>query len=149
MAANRSQAGFTILEVLVAVSILAVGLLAVASMQGSAMNANNTAGAITGAVALATDRVEKLAALPLDSVQLQDLDGDGLGGLSDTGFDNNPATTPDADSAELNIASGLHSYDIYWNVAENEPKQGNRKIQVIVTWNWKGKVKSFSMTSIR
>ncbi len=143
------EQGFTILEVLVAISILTLGLLAIASMQGSALNGNAQAGAVTGAVAVAADRVEKLAALPLDAAELSDADGDGAEGLGDTGFDNDPSTPSDADFADLGVQSGRLTYDVYWNVAEDEPKQGNKKIQVIVTWNWKGRQKNFSITSIR
>lgn len=143
------EQGFTILEVLVAISILTVGLLAIASLQGYALNGNAQAGAITGAVAVVSDRAEKLAALPLDAPELSDADSDGVDGLGDTGFDNNPFTTFDADFADLGVKSGHLSYDVYWNVAEDEPKHGNKKIQIIVTWTWKGQEKSLSLVSIR
>ena len=51
-AKNDRQRGFTILELLVALSLLAIGLLATASMQGIAMNANSIANRLSVAASL-------------------------------------------------------------------------------------------------
>lgn len=56
--------GFTLLEILIAISILTVGLLAVASMQISAMRANSFAGGVTEGTTWTGDQLEKLMALP-------------------------------------------------------------------------------------
>jgi type IV pilus modification protein PilV len=57
--ANK-QAGFTLLEVLVAVAILTVGLLAVGAMQTSAIGGNLSAHRTSEAITLAQDRMERL-----------------------------------------------------------------------------------------
>ena len=62
------QSGFTILEVMVAISILAIGLLAVFSGQNMAIQGNNRANRLTEAMTLAQDKVEELLALPYDDV---------------------------------------------------------------------------------
>ena len=64
------EAGFTLLEVIVAVSILTVGLLAVASMQTAAIRGNDTAYRVTESVTWAQDRLEFLLALPYDDTAL-------------------------------------------------------------------------------
>jgi prepilin-type N-terminal cleavage/methylation domain-containing protein len=64
------EAGFTLLEVIVAISILTVGLLAVASMQTAAIHGNDTAYRITETVTWAQDRLEYLLALPYDDAAL-------------------------------------------------------------------------------
>ena len=64
------QAGFTLLEVIVAISILSVGLLAVASMQTAAIRGNDTAYRVTESVTWAQDRLEFLLALPYDDTAL-------------------------------------------------------------------------------
>ena len=64
------QAGFTLIEVVVAISILSVGLLAVASMQTAAINGNDKAYRITEGVTWAQDRLEYLLALPYDDAAL-------------------------------------------------------------------------------
>ena len=62
------QTGFTILEVMIAISILAIGLLAVFSGQNMAIQGNNRANRLTEAMTLAQDKVEELLALPYDDV---------------------------------------------------------------------------------
>ena len=61
---NTNQGGFTLIEVLVAVSILAFGILAVGSMQVSSIRQNAHANQVTDASVLARDRMERLMGLP-------------------------------------------------------------------------------------
>ena len=56
--------GFTLLELIIALAILTVGLLAVGTMQGVALNANTKAYRMTEATNLAQDRIEYLTTLP-------------------------------------------------------------------------------------
>lgn len=65
-----NEKGFTLLEVIIAVSILTFGLLAVATMQITAIRGNNFAYIRTEATTLAQDMMEELIAMPFD-----DLDG--------------------------------------------------------------------------
>jgi prepilin-type N-terminal cleavage/methylation domain-containing protein len=62
------QSGFTILEVMIAISILAIGLLAVFSGQNMAIQGNNRASRLTEGMTLAQDKLEELLALPYDDV---------------------------------------------------------------------------------
>ncbi len=61
---NRRQfeRGFTLLELLVAIDILAIGLLAVASMQASAIRSNSLAERVTVITAVAQGALEDLMA---------------------------------------------------------------------------------------
>jgi type IV pilus assembly protein PilV len=54
------EGGFTLIEVIVAISILTVGLLAVASMQTSAIRGNHMGYRVTEATTMAQDRLEWL-----------------------------------------------------------------------------------------
>jgi prepilin-type N-terminal cleavage/methylation domain-containing protein len=65
-----SQCGFTIIEVMFAVSIFAIGFLAISSLQFSASKNNRTASEVTQAVTIATDRMERMMVLPFDHVDL-------------------------------------------------------------------------------
>ena len=60
---SNMASGFTLIEVLIAISILSIGLLAVASMQVSAIRGNSHARGVTEATTLAQDRLEKLLSL--------------------------------------------------------------------------------------
>jgi type IV pilus assembly protein PilV len=61
--------GFSIIEVLFALSFFAIGILAVSTLALSAISSNASARRLTDATALAEDRLEKLAALPYDNIQ--------------------------------------------------------------------------------
>jgi type IV pilus assembly protein PilV len=62
------ETGFTLLEVIVAISILTFGLLAVASMQLTAIRGNYNASNITEATTVAQDRLELLLLQPYNTL---------------------------------------------------------------------------------
>lgn len=135
-----SNGGFTLLEVVVAVSILTVGLLAIAKLQEAAIRGNNYAGTSTIASAVASDRAEKLLALEMQSPLLQDTDGDGAAGLADTGTD--------ADHASTVEVNGI-SFQVCWNIAPDSPNTGNKTINLIVMWNDRGRTRHLELTQVR
>jgi type II secretion system protein I len=65
---KNSARGFTLIEVLFAVAVLAFGLLAVSSLQGSATQGNLMAFDRTEALAVAQTQMESLMALPFNNV---------------------------------------------------------------------------------
>lgn len=65
-----AQHGFTLLEVMIAMAIFAVGILAVSAMQINSINQNAGARMQTEATSLASDAMERLLALPYDHSQL-------------------------------------------------------------------------------
>jgi prepilin-type N-terminal cleavage/methylation domain-containing protein len=67
----RAERGFSLLELLVASTLLAVGLLALAQLLALASTANAAAGRATYATALAADKLEELRALTWESLQRQ------------------------------------------------------------------------------
>lgn len=62
--AMRSEAGFTLLELLVAVTILAVGLIATVSMQATAIQGNSFAYRTTSASSVARAAMDELISRP-------------------------------------------------------------------------------------
>ncbi len=60
---EKSEAGFTIVEAIIAISLLAVGLLAIANMQIMAMKGNASARWQTEQTTHAQDKMEELMAL--------------------------------------------------------------------------------------
>ena len=68
--ALKKQDGFTLIEVLVALTIFAVGLLAIAALQTSAIRMNSTGNRVTEISTLGIDRMEYLMSLPYTDPQL-------------------------------------------------------------------------------
>jgi prepilin-type N-terminal cleavage/methylation domain-containing protein len=112
-AIRRDSNGFSVIEVLVALSIFSVGLLALATMQISAIRTNGFAYRVNVATMLAQDLLEDYKRLGYD-------------GIPSTGnyTDNNPI-----DEKGEHDPSGI--YNRTWTVADN----GWRKtITVSVAW---------------
>ena len=94
----KKEDGFTLIEVLIAITIFAVGLLGVAAMQTSAIKVNSTAGKLTNLSTWGMDKIEELSALPYSDPLLdsagnphQEISGDYT--ISWTVIDDNPATS--------------------------------------------------------
>ena len=104
---NKSEAGFTLVEVLIAISIFAVGMLAVASMQISGLQGYAAANDLSGAAAWGADRVETLIALPYDHADLD------------------PGVVKSATEGR---------YTIEWQVTEGVPLDNIKTIAVTVRW---------------
>ncbi|RLB76089.1 MAG: hypothetical protein DRH24_18470 [Deltaproteobacteria bacterium] len=116
---SNKDKGFTLLEVVVAVSIFAVGLLAIAIMHMSAISANSTGAKITEISSWSLDRVEQLMSLPYDDPLL--------------GVAGNPHQVTSDD------------YTISWTIADNNPTQNTKLIRITVT----GRGKTLQFVSVR
>lgn len=65
--------GFTLIEVLIAIAIFAIGMLAIASMQLGATHGTTTARSSTEFSAFAEDQMERLTRLPYDHDDLDEV----------------------------------------------------------------------------
>ena len=61
--------GFTLIEVLIAIAIFSIGILAVASLQTHALNVTRSSRITTECLTLATQHAERLMALPFYTVE--------------------------------------------------------------------------------
>jgi type IV pilus assembly protein PilV len=132
--------GFTLVEILITIGILTFGLLAVASMQISAIRGNDFSSNVTEATVLAQDKLELLSTLPYAHSDLQDQDGDFGSGLADSGAS--------ADYSET-AAAPFSRYTVSWNVSENNPVPDAKTIRVIITWQDRGIDRQIFMDSIK
>ena len=108
------EKGFTLIETMIAMAILAIGILAVTSMQITAFQGNRAARRQTEAVALAAQQLEELGALPYDDARLAS------GSHSESGV--GPAG----------------QYDLEWQIAPDSPLPETKTITLTVGWNSRG-----------
>jgi prepilin-type N-terminal cleavage/methylation domain-containing protein len=135
--------GFTLVEVMIAMTILAIGILGVSMMQISAVRGNSLANGTTEAVTIAQDRMERFITAAFDDPDLDDKNGDGDGGLDRPSrvdvlnggnrlLDAGGADQPDY-AVQVNPSTG-RSYFVYWNVTPG-PGLDAKTIRVIAAWN--------------
>ena len=103
----KKEGGLTLIEVLISLTIFAVGMLAVAGMQISAIRMNSTAGKLSNLSTWGMDKIEELSALPYSD--------------------------PLLDSAVNPHQEILDHYTISWKVIDNNPVTNTKNITVTVT----------------
>ena len=144
---SMGDRGLTLLELLAAIGILAFGLLAIATMQASAIKGNSQAIDTTEAITLAQDKVEELMRLTYDHADLADSDGDGTSqdtddnGLDDVGPDLNFGLNDTVDGNGNVIADVFEvngRYTVYWNIAVDEALDNVKTVRIIVVWTDRG-----------
>lgn len=67
---SNNQAGFTLIEVLIALTVFAIGLIALAGMQMTAIRGNSNSQVISARVALADGVIEEFLAMGGDDARL-------------------------------------------------------------------------------
>jgi type IV pilus assembly protein PilV len=122
--------GFTLIEVLIAISIFAVGLLAVAAMQTSAIQVNSSAAQLTELNTWGMDKLEELMGLPYTDPWLEAA-----------------GNYPNVDSAgnthqDPPTADG---FTVRWDITDNSPTQNTKLITITVT----GKGKTLRLVSVK
>ena len=131
------------LEVLVAIGILAFGILAIATMQASSIKGNSHAIGITEAITLAQAKIEGFLSLPYNHSNFDDGAGanDGVAGLNDS-LANSDKQDPDN---PIQLGNTGRMFNVYWNVAVNDPLTNVKTVRVIVEWTERGKQRKASM----
>ena len=105
----KKNQGYTLVEVLIAMAIFAVGFLALASLQIRSISQNASSRMATDATTMAVESMERLISLPYNHAEL------------DQG--NNPhSTTPTTEG-----------YTIEWNIQDDVPITATKTIVINVT----------------
>ncbi len=139
---KNNQHGFTLIEIMIAMVVFAIGILAVAAMQTSAIKCNSRASGLTEATIVADSRMEQFMTLDYNDPVLNDTDGDGVGGLND-------ATIASSDGSSVYAAQSGLVYNIFWNIAINSPVLNTKQIRLIVNWTEHGKARSLTFNFIK
>jgi type IV pilus modification protein PilV len=131
----RDEQGFSLIEVIVALVVLTIGVLAVNAMQTVSIRGNKTASDITKATNWSADQVERIFRMDYDD--LADTNENGNAGLDNTG------ALPAVDAVVANDPNG--DFTIVYNVAEEYPLDNIKTVHVIVTWADRGTNKSVTI----
>jgi type IV pilus assembly protein PilV len=159
----NSRAGFTLIEVLIALTILSVGLLGVALMQVTSISGTTFSREMNVATGLAQDMLEKLRTLtytdtttdpaltagathPVAADVSRDLDGDTQPPFLAVALGN--ANVID----ERGLTLGPTLYTRTWSITDNTPASDMKTIAVTVSWTERGAVsttRSVTITGIK
>jgi type IV pilus assembly protein PilV len=118
----ETEKGFTIIEVLIAISVLTIGILAVSTMQVSAIRGNAFASRQTEGTTLALDRMEKIMSLSYENTDLA--------------------------AGNHTVPSPPSGYTVVWNVSDDSPLNNAKRIIVTVTWTGHGVQRNVSVERI-
>ena len=164
--------GFSLLEVLLGISVFMIGMLGVTALNISSLKSNTFSGNLSEATLIGASKLEELMGEDFDDVNfLSDVDDDGSrtierdaddDGIDDFGNNFGLNDWGTAADYEETITKNNITYNIYWNVAENEPMsvlprppgpvhdtQQTKRITVIVEWLVKNEPRRISMSTIR
>ena len=147
----KKETGFTIVELMVAIVVFSIGLLAVSSMQVGAIKCNSTANGITQGATWAENQVERLIGLAYNDPELTDTDGDGTNQDGDNDGDDDDGGNfglDDNDTATADNFVTRGDYTVYWNVAENVIINNTKAVNIIVTWTELGALKSVALRRV-
>jgi prepilin-type N-terminal cleavage/methylation domain-containing protein len=117
---KNKRKGFSLIELVVALSILTIGLLGVIPLAIATIKLNNVQNQMLNAKYLAERYSERFKSLSFDAPDLAN-DGD----------NNDLADTLNPDHREVQTLDNIQ-YTIMWNVADNP--DGTKTIRTIVRW---------------
>ena len=139
----KDSKGFTLVELLVAVCVMAIAFAGLATMQIACINGNSIASNVTTGMTLAQDKMEELNSLDYNDPELNDNNSNNNNpiknlqdAVDDSGMVGNNANSDDGHRETDIDAQGNTggTYTRIWNIADNVPTTGMKTIAVIVTW---------------
>jgi type IV pilus assembly protein PilV len=132
MRKRTGKNGFTLLELLVAVSLLAIGLLAVVTMQTVAMNANMVSNRLTVATTLAQQVAEDMLSWNISDPRVTTETFMPASGSPNYNSFIDPSTG--VASSQITI-SGAGTYSARYSITPNSTVNGNTLIDIRVDYS--------------
>lgn len=137
-ARRRRDGGFTLVEVMIAMAVLAVGLLSVALMQLQALQGGRQGRHSTQAAVIARDQMETFQRLAWNDPQ-----------LNPTGGWTAPVVVQNQVVAADTGAAVEESYSVTWRIADVDPNW-TKNVDVRVSWNPPiGPARTVTISSVR
>jgi len=146
-----NQNGFTLIEVLIGITVFAIGILALTIMQVGAVKGNSSASGLTEASTVGQDKLEELLALDYDDPVIDDTDvtDDGTVGLIWLNDATAVTVATAAGSIDTFLGTTNIQYNIFWYVAVNNPFTNTKTIRVIVNWNEQGRQRTVTLDTLK
>jgi prepilin-type N-terminal cleavage/methylation domain-containing protein len=134
----RKEDGFTLIEVMIAIAIFSIGILATWALQTGSTRGNTKARHLTSAATYAADRLERLVHLPYTHMDLTA--GVHTPALDADGIDNNY-------NGEIDEPGESGSLQLTWQVTDDSPILRTKTVRVDVAWRDPLRQKSMSLVS--
>ena len=129
--------GFTLIEVMFAVSLLAIGLLGLSLMQVAGIQSN--------ALAYSSTQAHHLAEKHMEMIINSDYHAQGISDMASNNGSLDTLTNVDHFNTDvLGNDMDLGKYNLVINVADNTPVSDTKTIVVMVTWDNDRKVRKLS-----
>ena len=135
---KHNDAGFTLIEVMIAMLVFTVGVLGLAQLQLAAIQGNANAEGMTEAVVFGSDQIEQMLSWDYDDARLDPANDSADYTLSGTEY-----------KADGHQADPGGRYDAYWAVKDGSPVTGSKTIDVTVIWQGKGGQKTLSLSAVK
>lgn len=113
----HTQAGFTLIEVMVAFAIMSIGVLSIGLAQLSALRLSSTSSRLSQAMYLAEEQMETFRSMPWGAT-----------------FTLAATDVPDPGNPLLPVAGNSAQYNRSWTIQPNQPPHGLTEITITVTW---------------
>lgn len=124
-ASATTCAGYTIIEVLIALAIFSIGIMAMGALQAASLRTTGNIARMTEAWALLDERAESLKAMPFYA------NDDGIDNDGDGAIDEFDEEMPELAEAAYNELRANGRYTVHWDVVDDWPIPARMNTQLL------------------